>query len=84
MDSPINDRLLSLKLTEQQIRNNHNVKSAKALGLVIERDRRTRDNFCSCFSGRGYCDTDIKESITSFTDGVETFPQFRKTSADIP
>ena len=38
MDSPINDRLLSLKLTEQQIRNNHNVKSAKALGLVIERE----------------------------------------------
>jgi hypothetical protein len=39
VDSPINDRLLSLKLTEQQIRNNHNVKSAKALGLVIERER---------------------------------------------
>jgi hypothetical protein len=38
VDSPINDRLLSLKLTEQQIRNNHNVKSAKALGLVIERE----------------------------------------------
>lgn len=38
MDSLINDRLLSLKLTEQQIRNNHNVKSAKALGLVIERE----------------------------------------------
>ncbi len=31
MDSPINDRVLSLKLTEQQIRNNHNVKSAKAI-----------------------------------------------------
>ena len=38
MDSPINDRMLILKLTEQQIRNNHNVKSAKALGLVIERE----------------------------------------------
>lgn len=60
MDSPINDRKLSVKLTEEQIRNNYKIRSAKA-ARASSRDWRTRDNFCNCFSGRGDCDTDSKE-----------------------
>ena len=83
MDSPINDRMLSLKLTEQQIRNNYNIRSAKA-AWASSRDWRTRDNFCNCFSGHGDCILTVRSLITSLTDGVETFPQFRKTAAGIP
>ena len=80
MDSPINDRIVSLKLMEQQIRNNYNVKSAKA-ARASNRDWRISDNFCNCFSGRGDCDTDSNELITSLINGVEAFPRFRKIAA---
>lgn len=83
MDSPINDRMLSLKLTEEQIRNNYKIRSAKA-ARASSRDWRTAIISAIVSAVVAIVILTVRSLITSPTDGVETFPQFRKMAAGIP
>ncbi|MDP8888614.1 MAG: hypothetical protein M3M89_03195 [Thermoproteota archaeon] len=82
MDSPINNRMLSLKLTEQQIRNNYNIRSAKA-ARTSSRDYEPAIISTIVSAVVAIAILTVRSLIMSLTDGVETFPQFRKMALQV-